>query len=88
MPRRSVTHAEDRHEPLDEQDLRDSSPGPEVDRLEVQDLLWNQYEIALLKLRPKTRTIFLLHRRDSLTYAGDHAAEMKPDRERRRETYA
>jgi RNA polymerase sigma-70 factor (ECF subfamily) len=71
--RRSVTHAEDLHGPLDEHALRDCGPGP-ADRLEVQDLL-NQYERALLKLRPKTRTIFLLHRRDSFTYA-EIAAQM------------
>jgi len=64
--RRSISRADDLHEPLDEQSLADGRPGPGT-VLEIQDLV-NQYEAALAKLRPKTREIFLLHRRDGLTY--------------------
>ncbi len=71
--RRAIAHAEDLHEPFDEQALPTGGPGPDG-LLEVRDLL-HQYETALLKLRPKTRAIFLLHRRDSLTYA-EIAVEM------------
>jgi RNA polymerase sigma factor (sigma-70 family) len=65
--RRSLTHDDHLHEPLDEEALADSQPSPAV-VLEMRDLI-NQYDAALSKLRPKTRSIFLLHRRDGLTYA-------------------
>jgi len=54
------------HAPLNEELIADPSPGP-AEILEAQDLL-SRYEAALSRLRPKTRRIFLLHRRDGLTY--------------------
>lgn len=65
--RRRITHAEALHDPIDEQVLVDKGPGP-AESLVAQDLL-RAYETALLALRPKTRLIFLLHRRDGLTYS-------------------
>jgi len=65
--RRRIIRSDDLHVPLDDQILPDCRPGPGT-VLEMQDLV-NQYEAALAKLRPKTREIFLLHRRDGLTYA-------------------
>ena len=65
--RRQRTRCEALHEPVDEQSIVDDTAGP-ADLLEVQDML-RVYETALAKLRPKTREIFLLHRRDDLTYA-------------------
>ncbi len=65
--RRQITRSEALHEPLDEQSIVDDKPGP-ADVLEARDLL-RAYEGALVKLRPKTRAIFLLHRREGLTYA-------------------
>jgi RNA polymerase sigma-70 factor (ECF subfamily) len=46
--------------------IADPGPGP-AEILEAQDML-GRYELALTGLRPKTRRIFLLHRRDGLTY--------------------
>jgi RNA polymerase sigma-70 factor (ECF subfamily) len=54
------------HAPLDEEMIADPGPGP-AEILEAQDML-GRYELALTGLRPKTRRIFLLHRRDGLTY--------------------
>ncbi|QUD90137.1 RNA polymerase sigma factor [Phenylobacterium montanum] len=44
-----------------------SSDASPLDHLEAQDLL-RKYQRALGGLKPKTREIFLLHRRDGLTY--------------------
>ena len=55
------------HEPLDEQVIVDDKPGPAA-VLEASEML-RVYEAALAKLKPKTRAIFLLHRREGLTYA-------------------
>jgi len=65
--RRAVTHAVDLHEPLDELSTPDPAPGP-ADVLDAREML-SQYETAMMKLRPRTRQIFLLHRRDGLTYS-------------------
>jgi len=54
------------HAPLDEELIADPGPGP-AQILEAQDLL-SRYEMAISRLRPKTRRVFLLHRRDGLTY--------------------
>jgi RNA polymerase sigma factor (sigma-70 family) len=64
--RRSESHCEDLHVSLDEAAYLDPSPGP-ADYLEAQDVV-RLYEASVMRLRPKTREIFLLHRRDSLTY--------------------
>ena len=55
------------HEPLDDESLADHAPGP-ADFFDALEML-EAYEAALLKLKPKTRRIFLLHRREGLTYA-------------------
>ena len=65
--RRRAARSEDMHEPLDEESLVDRSPGP-ADLFSARELL-EAYETALGKLAPKTRRIFLLHRREGLTYA-------------------
>jgi len=65
--RRWESHCGDLHVPLDEEECLDPSPGP-ADYLEAQDVV-RLYEASVLRLRPKTREIFLLHRRDGLTYA-------------------
>jgi RNA polymerase sigma factor (sigma-70 family) len=65
--RRALTHADELHGPIDEDSLADAGPGP-ASQIEARELL-SQYEDALSRLRTKTREIFLLHRRDGLTYA-------------------
>ena len=65
--RRQITRSEAMHEPLDEQVIVDDKPGPAA-VLEASEML-RVYEAALAKLKPKTRAIFLLHRREGLTYA-------------------
>jgi len=65
--RRRKTRSEELHEPIDEDSLVDPAPGP-ADLLKARELL-AAYEAALLKLKPKTRWIFLLHRREGRTYA-------------------
>ena len=64
--RRRAARSEELHDPLDEEALPDRAPGP-ADYLNAQDLL-KAYEAALARLKPKTRRIFLLHRREGLTY--------------------
>ncbi|HEY2660396.1 MAG TPA: RNA polymerase sigma factor [Caulobacteraceae bacterium] len=54
------------HEPLDEEAIADTSPDQEQ-RLELREKL-DQYDAVLVRLRPKTREIFLLHRIEGLTY--------------------
>jgi RNA polymerase sigma-70 factor (ECF subfamily) len=65
--RRRAARSEEMHEPLDEESIVDRAPGP-ADFLDAREML-EAYETALLKLAPKTRRIFLLHRREGLTYA-------------------
>ena len=65
--RRRTARSEDLHEPINEAALVDPAPGP-ADYLTARETL-DAYERALLKLKPKTRRIFLLHRREGLTYA-------------------
>jgi RNA polymerase sigma factor (sigma-70 family) len=65
--RRALTRADELHGPVDEDCLADAGPDP-ASQLEARELL-SQYEAALMRLRTKTREIFLLHRRDGLTYA-------------------
>jgi len=65
--RRRASRSDALHGPLDAQPIVDPAPGP-ADYVEARQLL-HAYEDCLLKLRPKTRLIFLLHRRDGLTYA-------------------
>jgi RNA polymerase sigma factor (sigma-70 family) len=65
--RRRVSRSEALHGPLDAQPMVDPAPGP-VALVEARELLC-AYEACLLRMRPKTRHIFLLHRRDGLTYA-------------------
>lgn len=62
-----AARAEHLFEPLDEETTPDPGPDP-TGRLQAQDML-GLYESALLKLTPRTREIFLLHRRDGFTYA-------------------
>ncbi len=65
--RRRASRSEALHGPLDAQPIVDPAPGP-ADHVEARQMLF-AYEACLLKLKPKTRLIFLLHRRDGLTYA-------------------
>jgi len=65
--RRRASRSDALHGPLDAQPIVDPAPGP-TDYVEARQML-RAYEACLLTLRPKTRLIFLLHRRDGLTYA-------------------
>jgi RNA polymerase sigma factor (sigma-70 family) len=65
--RRRASRSDALHEPLDAHPIVDPAAGP-ADLLEAHEML-RAYETCLLKLPPKTRQIFLLHRRDGLTYA-------------------
>jgi len=65
--RRRTSRSDALHGPLDAQPIVDPAPGP-ADYVEARQAL-RAYEACLLKLKPKTRLIFLLHRRDGLTYA-------------------
>ncbi len=63
--KRAVRHMSESHEPVDESNLR----GHDQQRLlETRDML-TRVEEAMLKLRPKTREIFMAHRIDGLSYA-------------------
>ena len=55
------------HAPLDEETLASGEPGPDG-VLEFRQLA-ARYEKALKALSPKTRKVFLRHRRDGYTYA-------------------
>lgn len=61
----AVRRAADRHVAADDLDL--AGPDPHH-LLETRDLL-RHLEAAILKLRPRTRAIFLAHRLDGLSYA-------------------
>lgn len=63
--RTAVRRSADRHDPIDEHTL--AAPDPHR-LLETRDLL-RHLEMAVLKLRPRTRQIFLAHRLDGLSYA-------------------
>jgi RNA polymerase sigma-70 factor (ECF subfamily) len=65
--RRAAVRGDRLHDPVDPETLTDGGPGPE-DVLCARELL-QRYQQALRGLRPKTRTVFLLHRRDGFTYA-------------------
>jgi RNA polymerase sigma factor (sigma-70 family) len=65
--RRRASRSDALHGPLDAQPIVDPAPGPS-DHLEARQML-HAYEACLMRLRPKTRMIFLLHRREGLTYA-------------------
>ena len=65
--RRRASRSDALHGPLDAQPIVDPAPGP-ADHVEARDML-RAYEACVLKLKPKTRLIFVLHRRDGLTYA-------------------
>jgi RNA polymerase sigma-70 factor (ECF subfamily) len=71
--RRRRRRSESLHEPLEDQPIADPAPGP-ADYLEARDML-RAYEASLLKLKPKTREIFLLHRTRGRSYA-EIAAEV------------
>lgn len=58
-------HAASLHEPLEEACV----PGHDQQRLLEQRDLLNRLEQAMLKLKPKTREIFMAHRLDGLSYA-------------------
>ncbi|HEY2659542.1 MAG TPA: sigma-70 family RNA polymerase sigma factor [Caulobacteraceae bacterium] len=62
-----TARAEHLHIRLDEEAICDLAPSAEA-VLEARDLL-SLYEAAVLSLRARTQQIFLLHRRDGLTYA-------------------
>lgn len=63
--RSAARHLSDRHVTADEQSL----PGADQQKLlESRDML-RRLEGAMLKLRPKTREIFMAHRVDGLSYA-------------------
>jgi RNA polymerase sigma factor (sigma-70 family) len=65
--RRAVTRAEHLHVPLDEETLysRELDPEAALQTLELTE----RYHAALRGLSLKTRTVFLRHRLDGLTYA-------------------
>jgi RNA polymerase sigma-70 factor (ECF subfamily) len=65
--RRAVAHDERRHQPLDEERQSSAQPTPHQ-FLEFNQTL-QQFEGALWQLPSKTRDIFLLHRREGMTYA-------------------
>jgi RNA polymerase sigma-70 factor (ECF subfamily) len=58
-------HATARHEPLDEEALQGYD---QQELLEQRDLL-RRLDRAMLRLKPRTREIFMAHRLDGLTYA-------------------
>jgi RNA polymerase sigma factor (sigma-70 family) len=61
----AVRRSSSKHQVPDENELR----GPDqVAALESRDML-NRIEAAMLRLRPRTREIFLAHRIDGLSYA-------------------
>lgn len=63
--KRSSRHELDRHVPADDAAL----PGPDQQRLlETRDMLL-RVEAAVLRLRPRTREIFMAHRVEGLSYA-------------------
>ncbi len=61
----ALRHAEPLHAPLDEETV---SAANEVDRLEARDGL-DRLEAVLVRMKPKTREIFLAHRLDGMSYA-------------------
>jgi RNA polymerase sigma factor (sigma-70 family) len=63
--RSAARHRSELHIPLDEQAL--TAPDP-VRMLESRDML-NRIEAAMMRLRPRTREIFMAHRIDGLSYA-------------------
>jgi RNA polymerase sigma-70 factor (ECF subfamily) len=65
--KRAIARAEHLHAPLDEETLSSREPGPDG-LLEFRELA-ARYENALNALSPKTRNVFLRHRRDGYTYA-------------------
>lgn len=65
--RQASARTEHLHGSLDEESLASSEPGPHA-ILEVHELA-ARYEAALKALGPKTRHVFLRHRRDGYTYA-------------------
>ena len=58
-------HGADAHEPLDEERLE----GPNQQHLLEQRDLLNRLDQAMLRLKPKTREIFMAHRLEGLSYA-------------------
>ena len=58
-------HSSALHEPLEEERVR----GHDQQRLLEQRDLLNRLEQAMLKLKPRTREIFMAHRLDGLSYA-------------------
>ncbi len=65
--RRGAARSEALHGPLEAQPIVDLAPGP-ADHVEALEML-RAYEACLLRMSPRTREVFLLHRRDELTYA-------------------
>ena len=65
--KQAIARAEHLHAPLDAETLASREPGPHG-VLEYRELA-ARYERALNALSPKTRNVFLRHRRDGYTYA-------------------